>query len=138
MRLIAALATSIAVHAAATPGWLGMDYTWSQPKGGHRVLHVQRVAPGGPAQRAGIQPGDIVTHMNARAVDFGDELELLLFLNEQRPGDRLLVTIVREGRRFTLPVSLGVMSAAALAKRAENLEVARRKRIAAAAQLRKQ
>jgi S1-C subfamily serine protease len=132
IRALATLAATAAITIATTPGWLGLDYTWSPPQHGHRVLNVQRVAPGGPAQRAGIQPGDIVTHMNARAVDFGDELELLLFLNEQRPGDRLLVTIVREGRRFTLPVSLGVMSAAALAKRAENLEVARHKRAAAA------
>jgi len=120
--------------AAATPGWLGMDYTWSRPtNSARRVLHVQRVAPGGPAARAGVRPGDIVTAMNDHRVDLGDDLDLLLFLGDQHPGDRLVLAIVREGRPLKIEVTLGTMSAASLAARKENLEVARRKRIAAAA-----
>lgn len=122
---------------AATPGWLGMDYTWSHAaKTADRVLIVQRVAANGPAQRAGVRPGDIITAMNGRRVGIGDELELLLFLGEQHPGDRLTLSIIREGRPMQTVVTLGTMSAASLAARKENLEVARRRRVAASPSVR--
>ncbi|MEA2571385.1 MAG: putative serine protease PepD [Acidobacteriota bacterium] len=119
---------------AASPGWLGMQYTWSAPsKSGHRVLNVRSVAPDGPSDRAGVRAGDIVTTMNGRSVDFGDELELLLFLGEQRAGDHLTLGVVREGRSLKLDIILGTMSPQALAARRQNLEAARRARLAATA-----
>lgn len=106
-----------------------MGYTWSTA-GAHKVLNVQKVAPRGPAERAGLAPGDIITTINDRPVDFGDDLDLLLYLGSKKPGDRLTLKVIREGASRTVEVKLGTMPAASHAAWKQNLEVARRKRAA--------
>jgi S1-C subfamily serine protease len=98
------LASPMPAKKAADPGWIGMGYTWS---GNHRALNVRNVASGGPADRAGIRPGDIITSIDGRRVDFGDELELLLFLGEHRAGSRMSFGIVRTLRRRMRSVVIG-------------------------------
>src|SRR6185436_20379367 len=70
----------------ATPrplAWLGMGYTWMDNKDGRKFLVVQKLSPDGPALKAGLRPGDILTTVNGQRVDFGDDLEFLLFLTER-------------------------------------------------------
>jgi S1-C subfamily serine protease len=114
------------------PAWLGMGYTWAAAPRGHHVLHVQRVAPDGPSARAGLRAGDIIVTVNGRAVDFGDELDLLLYLGDRKAGESIVFGIVRDGRRSNLTVKAGAMSENAQAAWKRNLDVARQKRIAAA------
>lgn len=135
LALILLLLTSPAATApdASAPGWIGMDYFWSKPSKGRRVLIVQSLVPSSPAARAGLRPGDIITTINRRAVDFGDDLEFMLFLGEQRPGDVLVLGVVREGRSHTVRVKLGVMSEAARAARKKSLDIAQKRRQAARA-----
>jgi S1-C subfamily serine protease len=128
------LAAFMMMVIAAAPGWLGMGYVWSANQDGRKVLHVQKVVPGGPSDRGGIKPGDIITTINDRRVDIGDDLDLLLFLGDRKPGDTLTFGVVREGRSQKIRVKLGAMPAASRAAWKQNLEVARQKRLAAAAQ----
>jgi S1-C subfamily serine protease len=116
------------------PGWLGMGYVWSSNTSGHKVLHVQKVVPGGPSDIGGMKPDDIITTINERAVDFGDDLDLLLFLADRQPGDRLTFGVVREGRKQKIRVKLGTMPQTSREAWKRNLEVARGKRLAAAKQ----
>ncbi len=62
------------------------------------------VAPGGPAERAGIEPGDIVTHVDGRPVARAADLPRAVAA--RRPGDVLELTVLREGRATRVRVTL--------------------------------
>lgn len=63
------------------------------------------VTAGGPGARAGIRPGDVITKVDGVRVHGGDEL--VIKIRAHRPGDRLALTVLREGRERTLDVVLG-------------------------------
>jgi serine protease Do len=67
--------------------------------------YVNSVTPGGPAERGGLQAGDIVTSLNGRAVT--DSNDLTRRVGQTSPGDALRVEIVRDGRRQTITVRSG-------------------------------
>ncbi|SDQ71563.1 S1C family serine protease [Quadrisphaera sp. DSM 44207] len=54
------------------------------------------VTPGGPAEQAGIQPGDLITAFEGRPVTANDEL--IVAIRAQRPGDTVTLTVVRDGQ----------------------------------------
>ncbi|WP_284575722.1 trypsin-like peptidase domain-containing protein [Streptomyces sp. 2P-4] len=63
------------------------------------------VTPGGPAARAGIRPGDVITKVDGVRVHGGDEL--IVKVRARRPGDPLRLTLVRDGREQTVRLVLG-------------------------------
>jgi putative serine protease PepD len=63
------------------------------------------VVPGGPGDRAGIEPGDVITEVNGQRVHSGEEL--IVKTRAHRPGDRLELTLVRDGEERTLSLVLG-------------------------------
>jgi C-terminal processing protease CtpA/Prc len=113
--------------------WLGLSFTWSETSAQTHMLHVRYVARGGPAERAGVQTGDFVATINGERVDFGDELEFLLFLLERKPGERLRMTLIREGRELPVVVTLAPLAEVSRSKWERNLEMARQKRAQRAA-----
>ncbi|MBW5486193.1 S1C family serine protease, partial [Streptomyces bambusae] len=60
---------------------------------------------GGPAAKAGVQDGDVITKVDGRRVHSGDEL--IIKVRARRPGDALTLTVVRDGRERTLELVLG-------------------------------
>jgi len=65
---------------------------------------VLQVIPDSPADAAGVQPLDVITEAGGRAVDSIESL--ITAANEIRPGGRLELGIVRDGRRLTASVRL--------------------------------
>ncbi|QFR02968.1 PDZ domain-containing protein [Streptomyces phaeolivaceus] len=63
------------------------------------------VASGGPADRAGIRSGDVITEVDGQRVHSGDEL--IVKVRAHRPGDRLELTLLRDGRERTVTLTLG-------------------------------
>ncbi len=66
---------------------------------------VQEVQPGGPADKAGIKAGDIITTMDGRSIKDGDDL-----VNEiasRRPGSTIRLGYVREGKPMDTTVTIG-------------------------------
>jgi putative serine protease PepD len=53
------------------------------------------VTPGGPADRAGIRPGDVIVAFNGRPVTEPDEL--IVSIRAQAPGDSVRLTVRRDG-----------------------------------------
>jgi len=53
------------------------------------------VAPGGPAQKAGLRTGDTITKVGDKAVASFDDL--IAILKDTKPGDKLKITVTRAG-----------------------------------------
>ncbi len=66
---------------------------------------VAAVAPDSPAQRAGLQPGDVVLKFNGRPV--GDSGEFAALVGESTPGAKAQLEVLRQGKRRTLSATLG-------------------------------
>ncbi|MER7510813.1 trypsin-like peptidase domain-containing protein [Streptomyces lavendulae] len=66
------------------------------------------VAADGPGARAGIRAGDVITKVDGVRVHGGDEL--IIKIRAHRPGDRLTLTVLRDGTERTLEVQLGSAS----------------------------
>ncbi|MDH6540745.1 trypsin-like peptidase domain-containing protein [Streptomyces sp. SPB4] len=66
------------------------------------------VVADGPGARAGIRAGDVITKVDGVRVHGGDEL--IIKIRAHRPGDRLTLTVLRDGMERTLEVQLGSAS----------------------------
>ena len=65
---------------------------------------VNSVQPGGPADRAGLRRGDVITGVNGRAVK--DSNELRNEVASLQPGSRVQLSVVRDGRGQTMTATL--------------------------------
>lgn len=63
------------------------------------------VAAGGPADEAGLQPGDVIVAIDETSVAGPDEL--IVAIRAQVPGDTVTLTVERDGQQQTFPVVLG-------------------------------
>ncbi|MFG2775208.1 trypsin-like peptidase domain-containing protein [Streptomyces sp. NPDC048350] len=63
------------------------------------------VTPGGPAAKAGVRPGDVITKVDGQRVHSGEEL--IVKIRAHRPGDRLELTLLRGGKEQTKTLTLG-------------------------------
>jgi hypothetical protein len=67
-------------------------------------LRVEGVIPRGPADRAGIRPGDLVVGIDE--IDVRDTFSLIPLLSARQVGDEVLVKLRREGKYLELEVTL--------------------------------
>jgi len=58
-------------------------------------LFVRQIAPGSPAERAGVKTQDVITGINGNKISFRDALETLNFFNGVRQGERVQFKISR-------------------------------------------
>ena len=63
------------------------------------------VVPNGPADKAGVKEGDIITKVNGQAIDTDHPLDATL--SEFAPGDNVTLEVLRSGQTVTLQVTLG-------------------------------
>jgi serine protease Do len=66
---------------------------------------VQEVQPGGPADKAGLKSGDIITTIDGRSIKDGDDL-----VNEiasRRPGSTIRLGYIRDGKPQDTTVAIG-------------------------------
>jgi serine protease Do len=67
------------------------------------------VEPGSPADRAGLEAGDIITAINGRRIDAANNVDDIL--SQFGPNDRLTLTVLRNGETLELSLTLGVRPA---------------------------
>jgi putative serine protease PepD len=60
---------------------------------------------GGPADKAGLQPGDVVVAVDGKPV--ADASELIVAIRARAPGDKVALTVQRAGHSQTFQVTLG-------------------------------
>jgi serine protease Do len=66
---------------------------------------VQVIQPGGPAEKAGLKTGDIITTIDGRGIKDGDDL-----VNEiasRRPGSSIRLGFMRDGKQSDATVTIG-------------------------------
>lgn len=68
-------------------------------------IYIDRVIPGGAAQKAGLQPEDIIVGINGKKVTNFDELSEIL--NQFKPGNQVTVNIQRGARKLDITLTLG-------------------------------
>jgi serine protease Do/serine protease DegQ len=76
-------------------------------KGARGVL-VDSVVEGLPADKAGLKRGDIITALDGKSLDSPNGLRLAV--SQKSPGSKLKVTVVRDGKKIDLDVTVGDQS----------------------------
>jgi len=72
-------------------------------------VRIEEVLPGSPAAEAGLEAGDVVTAAGKQAVE--NINHLLATCRNACPGDKVAITVHRDGRSMSRTVVLGDMSA---------------------------
>ncbi len=65
---------------------------------------VSQVEPDSPAAKAGLKVGDVITEFNNKKVDSSGQLQGVI--SAQRPGNKVTLGILRDGKSLSLPVTL--------------------------------
>ena len=89
----------IAPPAPSGPGFLGIMV---QPG----AAEIAGFAENSPSEKAGLQTGDVITRVKRKTV--GSLQELLDIMQKTRPGERVSVTVTRDGKEKTVTVTLGI------------------------------
>src|SRR5437773_2136664 len=96
-------------------GFIGISYTPVTPRQAVSLglsapagITVSQVVAGSPAQTAGIRVGDIITQLNDQQIDQGHPLNSLML--RTRPGDKVRLTLIRDGQTQVIEVTLGRQS----------------------------
>ncbi|OIJ98197.1 serine protease [Streptomyces monashensis] len=97
-------------HGRATHPVLGVTLDMAYSGDGARIDSKSAsggpaVTPGGPGDRAGLKAGDVVGEVDGQPVH--SARELIVRIRAHRPGDRLRLTVRRDGTDREVPLVLG-------------------------------
>jgi putative serine protease PepD len=86
--------------------WLGVqiDTTGASAPTATTGAVIGSVETGGPAESAGLQSGDVVTSIDGQAID--DSTDLSSYVNTKAPGDKIKMTVHRNGQTQQVDVTL--------------------------------
>ena len=97
---------------SVTRGWIGVEIQEITPElaesfklpraQGAIIAGVMR---GGPADKAGIKPGDVLLEVEGKAVS--DSASMLNVIAQLRPGDKANMKLIRSGKPVELAVAIG-------------------------------
>ncbi len=100
----------IVEHGMVIRGWLGAEYgdapllPGGLEPGQPRGVALTAVHPGGPAERAGLRPGDVLLQVDG--IDIADQGELRKREAAVEPGRQVLITGLRAGLPFSTEITL--------------------------------
>ncbi|TWI55407.1 serine protease DegS [Pseudomonas duriflava] len=104
---------SIIAHGQVIRGWLGVEVERLTPElaasynlPGEDGIVVSGVYPNGPAQRAGLQPGDILLKLGDEPAQ--DGRQSMNQVARKRPGDNIAIEVLRNGKPLTLTAIIGL------------------------------
>jgi len=97
---------------SVTRGWIGVEVQDITPElaesfklGETRGVLIAGVVRGGPAERAGVKPGDVLVEVQGRAVP--DSFEMLNTVASTKPGEIAKLIVVRGGERVSIDLTVG-------------------------------
>jgi putative serine protease PepD len=85
--------------------WLGVQTSDPTDPAAPPGAEVQDVTQGGPADAAGLQPGDVITEIDGQALTESSDLSRLI--NGKQPGDHVDLRIDRAGQDIHVGTTLG-------------------------------
>jgi serine protease DegQ len=103
---------SILTSGSVTRGWIGVEpqnlskelaESLNLPKDINGVL-ISGVLEGGPADKAGMKPGDVLMQVNGQKVN--DVVTLLNHIAQTNPGDEAKINLLRKGKEMGLKVQV--------------------------------
>lgn len=104
---------AIIEHGQVIRGWLGIEVQPLTPElaesfglEGRPGIVVAGIYRDGPAQRAGLQPGDLI--MNIDGEPAGDGRRSMNQVARTKPGDKIHIEILRNGKPMDLTAEVGV------------------------------
>jgi serine protease Do len=93
-------------------GWLGVeiqgideDLAKSLKMSDTKGAIVSNVSPGSPAQKAGLEPGDVVRSLDGKAIEDGSDLSHRIAT--KGPGTEVELEVLRNGQEKTVDAKLG-------------------------------
>jgi serine protease Do len=99
----------ITKHGHVTRGSIGISWNPSQEKpealkalGLKHGVIVDKVEPGGPAEKAGVRQDDVVLAINGKDVKSGDDL--VAAVADTPVGEKLNITVDRNGKKMQIPI----------------------------------
>jgi serine protease Do len=104
------VAQQLIEHGKVVRGWLGVVIQGLTPSIAealnlnHGVI-VMKVLPGSPAEKAGLQPGDIILAVNGKPVESITQLQFEIM--KTTPGKEVKLTILRNNKTINLTVKVG-------------------------------
>ncbi|MGC3000579.1 S1C family serine protease, partial [Streptomyces sp. G35A] len=89
---------------------IGASVSLEETAGGAKITDQgaggsDAVDPGGPAAKAGLKPGDVITKLDDRVIDSGPTLIGEIWTH--KPGDEVTITYERAGKERTTELTLG-------------------------------
>jgi putative serine protease PepD len=103
------IAEQIITRGYATHAIIGVKLDATYEGEGAKISTVSgagdTVTPGGPADEAGLRPGDIIVGINAERIT--NAAELIVAIRRQAPGAEISLTYLRGGARHTVSLKLG-------------------------------
>jgi putative serine protease PepD len=82
--------------------YLGLTTTSTTSGDGARI---EQTTADGPSERAGLEPGDVVTKVDGKSISTADDVAQSI--SDKQPGDKVQVTVQRNGHEQTVDVTLG-------------------------------
>lgn len=114
MDVVMNIVEQIKLKGKASHGWLGVQiqdvtrelaesFGMKKPQG----ALVAKIIPGGPAEQAGLQIGDIITEFNGQLIDHSADLPPMVGITPI--NDSATLKIIRQGEPRTLHFSVGLL-----------------------------
>ncbi len=110
--LVKIIVRELKLHGKVIRGWLGVMVQRISPEDKDalglksvRGAIISQVVPGGPADKAGLKPYDVVVKINGKEIK--NETELKVIVGATMPGNTLTLEIIRNGKRLIKKVKVG-------------------------------
>jgi S1-C subfamily serine protease len=111
LRVVGCLAIALLLPAAVSAedgprGWIGFRFCHYEPPSDESAgwIEVSEIAPGSPAEHAGLEPGDLIVALDEEPLRFETPLEVARFLSSRQPGTTLVLAVRRGVESLSLEV----------------------------------
>ena len=90
------------------PGYLGIQQTEGRLDDGSGFVRVVQVMPGTGAEAARLKPGDLIIALNGQPMPaVNATFAVAQYVQQHRPGDKLVCTVLRDGKQLEITAVLG-------------------------------